>query len=94
MEQPTPRVNFEAMQRFQGRMVLLSGEVKGLGEDKVVLRTSDDAEVVVLTNRNATGSIDSPFVEVSCAPFMHACVCFQGDAARIGHTNPSVFSNK
>ncbi|KAF5830183.1 hypothetical protein DUNSADRAFT_14913 [Dunaliella salina] len=60
----TPRVNFEAMQRFQGRKVLLTGEVKSLSDGKVLMRTSDDAEVLVICNPNFSGSFDSAFVEV------------------------------
>eukprot|EP00983_Pelagomonas_calceolata_P078605 1154317-Pelagomonas_calceolata.AAC.6 len=52
------------MQRFQGRQVLLTGEVKSLSDGKVLLRTSDDAEVVVICNPNFSGSFDSAFVEL------------------------------
>jgi len=44
--------------------VLLTGEVKSLSDGKVLLRTSDDAEVVVICNPNFSGSFDSAFVEV------------------------------
>jgi len=52
------------MQRFPGRRVLLTGEVKSFSDGKVVMRTSDDAEVTVICNPNFSGSFDTAFVEV------------------------------
>ncbi len=40
-----PRVNFETLQQYVGRRVLLVGEVKGMEGSTASLRTSDDAEV-------------------------------------------------
>lgn len=64
MKEATPRVNYEAMQRFQGRMVVLAGEVKNFDNGRVVLRTPDDVEVTVNANPQTAIPWDSQFVEV------------------------------
>ncbi|KAJ9514051.1 hypothetical protein QJQ45_021142 [Haematococcus lacustris] len=60
----TPRVNFEAMQRYHGRRVLLVGELKSSGNGCVTLRTSDDGEVTVLLNTASTEPWDAQYVEI------------------------------
>jgi hypothetical protein len=57
------RVNFEAMQRFQGRQVLLVGEITGMNDGKMTVKTSDNSEVTVISNPSS-GSFDDKFVEV------------------------------
>jgi hypothetical protein len=66
MGEHCPRVNFETLQLFQGRRVLLVGEVKTMESGKVVVKTADDGEVTVLTNPGGAGW-DTPFVEVGLA---------------------------
>lgn len=59
-----PRVNFETLQQYVGRRVLLVGEVKGMEGSTASLRTSDDAEVRIQTLPGGTSWSETPFVEV------------------------------
>ncbi len=85
-----PRVNFEVMQRYAGRRVLLVGQVKSLAGDTVVLKTSDDADVSVQTNpiqpadwsstqfveaRRFRGARSSPEFKRASAPTMSPGPC-------------------
>lgn len=63
----TPRVNFEAMQRFHGRRVALIAQIKSSQPGAVVVSTSDDAEVTIRSNTSNATAWDSQFVEVGCA---------------------------
>ncbi len=60
-----PRVNFEVMQRYQGRKVCLVGQIKGFADGSYIIGTSDDAEVKVQPEgSNPAGWGEADFVEV------------------------------
>lgn len=59
----TPRVNFEVMQRCQGRRVLLVGEVENLADGQLTLLTSDKGRVNVVCSSRGD-PISSKFVEI------------------------------
>eukprot|EP00199_Chlamydomonas_sp_CCMP681_P005001 CAMPEP_0119106904 /NCGR_PEP_ID=MMETSP1180-20130426/7224_1 /TAXON_ID=3052 ORGANISM="Chlamydomonas cf sp, Strain CCMP681" /NCGR_SAMPLE_ID=MMETSP1180 /ASSEMBLY_ACC=CAM_ASM_000741 /LENGTH=109 /DNA_ID=CAMNT_0007092311 /DNA_START=42 /DNA_END=371 /DNA_ORIENTATION=+ len=63
MEDAIPRVNYEVMQRMQGRRVLLVCEVKSLVDGCYVVRTCDDAEVVVRPQAGGSWG-ETTYVEV------------------------------
>lgn len=59
---PTPRVNFQLMQKNVGNMVLLVGEVTCVESDKIQLKTSDGSSVTVMTK--PAKQFESKYVEV------------------------------
>lgn len=62
---PIPRVNYEAMQRFVGQKVALFAELKSVEQGRVVVKTSDDADVTVVGNIQSGEAYNTQFVEVS-----------------------------
>lgn len=61
-DNPLPRVNFEFLQRFVGRKVLLLGQVENIDGRDVRISTSDGGTVTVLCNSLAP--FDTKFVEI------------------------------
>lgn len=78
MDDATPRVNFEAMQRFQGRQVLLVGEILSINNGQLLVKTSDDAQVSVVCNPSNSGSYDDKFVEVSVTTAQNHIIALSG----------------
>mmetsp|Transcript_12359 Transcript_12359/g.30306 ORF Transcript_12359/g.30306 Transcript_12359/m.30306 type:complete len:110 (-) Transcript_12359:280-609(-) len=61
---PLPRVNYEAMQRFVGQKVSLFAELKSVEQGRVIVKTSDEADVTVVGNLQSGTPYDSQFVEI------------------------------
>ncbi|KAG2501556.1 hypothetical protein HYH03_000063 [Edaphochlamys debaryana] len=61
MEDPSPRVNFETMQRYHGRKVILCGQITSIENGCVRLQTADKGEVTVT---GGSAPYEGRFVEV------------------------------
>lgn len=61
MEDPTPRVNFEMMQRFIGRTVLLACSVSQIENGRLQAQTSDGAKVTIIAG---SSPYEGQFIEV------------------------------
>lgn len=61
MEDPTPRVNFETMQRFIGRTVLLACSVSQIEGNRLQAKTSDGAVVSIVAG---SSPYEGQFIEV------------------------------
>lgn len=61
-DNPTPRVNFELMQRYINQRVLLVGEIDSIENGRLIVKTSDKASVMV--HASNMQPYDSPFVEI------------------------------
>lgn len=62
MEEATPRVNFETMQRYQNQRVMLCCQVLSVGNGQVKVQTSDKGEITV---NGVNRPYESKFVEVT-----------------------------
>ncbi|GFR48860.1 hypothetical protein Agub_g10814, partial [Astrephomene gubernaculifera] len=61
MEDPTPRVNFETMQRYHGKTVILCCQINQIDNGVVRVLTSDKGEVTV---QGGSSPYEGRFVEV------------------------------
>jgi hypothetical protein len=85
------QVNYELMQRMQGRRVCLICEVKGAQPDgSYIVRTADDAEVYVRPAANPRSWTETPFVEVR--PRTAGCLLRAGSALLALHLTAVVIS--
>lgn len=61
MEDATPRVNFETMQRYHGKKVILCCQINQIDNGQVRVLTSDKGEVTVV---GATSPYEGRFAEI------------------------------
>lgn len=61
VSEPTPRVNFELMQRHMHKKVLLVGQIEGIENNVARVRAADGGTVQVTTKPG--GVFDSAFVQ-------------------------------
>lgn len=61
MSEPTPRVNFELMQRHMHKKVLLVGQIEGIENNVARVRAADGGTVQVMTKPG--GVFDTQFVQ-------------------------------
>ncbi|GIL52679.1 hypothetical protein Vafri_8498 [Volvox africanus] len=61
MDDPTPRVNFETMQRYHGRKVILCCQINQVDNGQVRVVTADKGEVTVV---GGTAPYEGRFAEV------------------------------
>lgn len=58
----TPRVNFQTMQRFVGKKVIVAVQVQQVQNGQVIGQTSDKGQITIISNGSAP--FEGPFVEV------------------------------